>query len=115
MHEFKLHLKSGQTLTWKCKGKKRAKRVKKDLKLVLPNQNNLTQKILRLGRKSKGENELRFLPGELIGYEVIAPAKPLIVSGITNGIVSISSGQANAIAREITSGKLKAKKEEATN
>lgn len=115
MHEFKLYLKSGQTLTWKCKGKKRAKRVKKDLKLLLPNQKYVKQSILRLGRKSKGEKELRFLPGELVGYEVIAPAKPLIVSGITNGIVSISSGQANAIAREITGGKLKAKNEEETN
>lgn len=114
MHEFKLHLKSGQTLTWKCKGKKRAKRVKKDLKLVLPNQNNLTQEILRLGRKSKGENELRFLPGELIGYEVIAPAKNFIVSGITNG-GTFSSGQINAIAQELTGGKLKAKNEEETD
>lgn len=87
MHEFEIHLKSGQTLTWQCKEKKRAKGIRKDLERILLHSGNWSlDEAVFLGRK-KNEKRVVFLEKDVAAFSY-KNVEPLKVHSFVGGTVN---------------------------
>lgn len=84
MHKFEIHLKSGHILTWQCKGKKRAKGIRKTLEDVLfnPERDSSSEPVF-LGRK-KGEKRVAFLEKDVVAF-LYKDDKPYVISVNSGG------------------------------